>query len=74
MTNMRATRVSGMVFYKHKYITNPDVTPDDAAIVAAKKLAEALKGIHTNSLGTETIDDLARLSSVFTKVAASAPP
>ena len=40
----RATRISDTVFHKHKYITNPDVTPKDRMIAAAGKLADKLKG------------------------------
>merc|ERR1712051_844018 len=39
MTDTQATRVSETVFHKHKYITTPAVTPADAVIAAAGKLA-----------------------------------
>ena len=43
MKDTQATRVSQTVLHKHKYISNPSMTPEDSAIVAAGKLAEALK-------------------------------
>ncbi len=41
-TTTRATRTSGAAFFKHKYITNPTVTPKDRVIAAAGALAHAL--------------------------------
>ena len=40
MTKTMATRVSGKVFHKHKYITNPDVTPEDRFITAMGNLSQ----------------------------------
>ena len=45
-----ATRISATVFHKHKYITNPSVTPDDRVIGTSGKLAAELKGRMTNHL------------------------
>ncbi len=39
----RATRISGTVFFKHQYITNPQVTPKTLIIKAALDLTSALK-------------------------------
>ena len=44
MKDTRATRISGTVFNKHKYITNPRVTPEDRAMAIAGKLVFKLKG------------------------------
>eukprot|EP00804_Cyclotella_cryptica_P019412 CCRYP_006613-RA/>CCRYP_006613-RA protein AED:0.27 eAED:0.27 QI:0/-1/0/1/-1/1/1/0/573 len=44
----RTTRISATVFFKHKYITNPSVTPADAIIAAAANLSHLL----TNNLQT----------------------
>jgi hypothetical protein len=38
----RTTRISATVFFKHKYITNPHVTPADAIIAATAKLSHLL--------------------------------
>ena len=43
MINTRAVRISNTVFHRHKYISNPSVTPDDEVIAAAQNLAAALK-------------------------------
>jgi hypothetical protein len=36
MIGTRSTRISATVFHKHKYISNPTVTPADTVIAAAK--------------------------------------
>jgi hypothetical protein len=41
--NTQATRVLGAAFFKHKYLTNPSVTPGDLVIAVAENLAQALK-------------------------------
>ena len=41
--NTRPTRISDMVFLKHKYISNPTVTAADAIIAAAQNMSDALK-------------------------------
>jgi hypothetical protein len=38
-TATQATRILGATFFKHKYLTNPSVTPEDLVIVMAKNLA-----------------------------------
>ena len=42
-----APRVSGTVFFKHKYVTNTTVTTKDSVIAAATNLADALKNNST---------------------------
>ncbi len=42
LVTMRATRISGKAFFKHKYLTNPTVTPEVRVIEAAGVLARAL--------------------------------
>jgi hypothetical protein len=41
----RATRISDRVFFKHQYITNPQVTPKTLIIKVALDLTSALKGM-----------------------------
>ena len=43
----RAPRVSGTVFFRHKYVTNPTVSLEDSVIAAVANLADALKKNHT---------------------------
>jgi hypothetical protein len=46
----RAKRLVDTVFFKHKYITQPTVTPADAIVNAYHKVAQAIQGIqHTKS-------------------------
>jgi hypothetical protein len=40
----RATRVSDRVFFKHQYITNPQIMPETHVIMAAIELTNVLKG------------------------------
>ena len=53
-----AVRSTNTVFFKHKHITNPTVTPADAIVNAAKDLTAALKGNVPGSLGATSLDDL----------------
>jgi hypothetical protein len=39
----KAARISDTVYIKHKYLTEPTVTPADAVVAAAQKLTQALK-------------------------------
>ena len=54
MMDTRATQISATVFHKHKYITNPDITPEDRVIAAAGNLAETIKGCMLTNL-SETV-------------------
>ena len=65
----RATRVSDSVFFKHQYITNPQITPETLVLKAAAELTSALKG--TVSQDAETADALAKVSALFHKIAAT---
>ena len=61
---MRSTET---VFFKHKHITNPTVTPADAIVYSAKELTEALKGNVPGSLGDTYLDELARVEKIYSK-------
>jgi hypothetical protein len=65
----RATRISDSVFFKHQYITNPQITPETLVMKVAAELTSALKG--TVSQDAETADALAKVSDLFQKIAAS---
>jgi hypothetical protein len=62
----RATRISGAAFFKHKYLTNPSVTPEDLVITAAENLTQALETSIPQHLQVFTIQALKDLSEVFT--------
>ena len=42
MKGMHSTQVSGTVWFKHKYLTNPAVTPEDQIVAAIGGLAKTL--------------------------------
>jgi hypothetical protein len=65
----RATRVSDRVFFKHQYITNPQITPETLVIKAAADLTNVLKG--TVSRDVEMVKALQKVSSLFTKNSSS---
>ncbi len=63
----RATRISDSVFFKHQYITNPQLTLETLILKSASELTSALKG--TVSHKAETADALAQVSKLFHKIA-----
>jgi hypothetical protein len=62
---MRATRILGTAFLKHKYLTNPTVTPEDRVIEAAGALAQAIKNQMPPHMHEFTIQALSNLQDVF---------
>jgi hypothetical protein len=64
-----ATRVSNTVFFKHQYITNPQVSPETLVIKAVQKLTSAIKG--TISRDIETAETLVKVRELFKKNAAA---
>ncbi len=63
----RATRVNDRVFFKHQYITNPQIMPETLVIKVAVELTNVLKG--TVSRDGKTAKALQKVSSLFTKIA-----
>eukprot|EP00804_Cyclotella_cryptica_P025152 CCRYP_013001-RA/>CCRYP_013001-RA protein AED:0.31 eAED:0.31 QI:0/-1/0/1/-1/1/1/0/468 len=62
----QSTRISATVFFKHKYITNPTVTPADAIIAATANLAHVLLSNTTAAhLNTTQLADLTRLHKII---------
>ncbi len=57
------------VFFKHQYITNPQVTPKTLIVKAVSDLTSALKG--TISCNGKTAEALQKFSKSFTKIAAT---
>eukprot|EP00804_Cyclotella_cryptica_P019039 CCRYP_014449-RA/>CCRYP_014449-RA protein AED:0.30 eAED:0.29 QI:0/0/0/0.75/0/0/4/0/637 len=65
-TKTRTTWISASVFFKHKYITMPMVTPADAIIAAAANLVHALQvNIPAQHLGATKLHDLKRLHGIL---------
>ena len=60
-----------MVFFKHKYISNPTVTASDAIISAAQNMADALKNQMNRHLGNEALMALSNLQNIFVHAAAN---
>ena len=58
MKDTRATQILVTLFNKHKYITNPDITPKDWVIAASGKLVEELKGCMLTHLRETTLKQL----------------
>ena len=71
MINTRSTRVSATIFFKHKYLSNPTATPDDAIIAAAGNLVTAIKGHLPHRLQESHFSELTRLSTIFSDAAAT---
>eukprot|EP00804_Cyclotella_cryptica_P018671 CCRYP_007187-RB/>CCRYP_007187-RB protein AED:0.29 eAED:0.29 QI:0/-1/0/1/-1/0/1/0/524 len=70
----RSTRIAATVFFKHKYLTNPSVTPTDALIAATANLAHIIKhNAKAQHVGTKNLQDLQRLQQLFSD-AAKQPP
>ena len=63
--------MSETVFHKHKYLSNPTATPDDAIISAAGNLITAIKGHLPHSLQESHFSELMRLSTIFSDAAAT---
>jgi len=64
-TETRAVQGSETMFFKHKFITAPTVTPQDAVIQAAKQLTDAPKGIVPPPFSKSGIDQIKKLSTIF---------
>ena len=65
----RATIISGMVFFKHKYILNPTVTAAEAVLAAAQDMAAVLRKKLDHHLGEEALTALANLQLIFVRAA-----
>ena len=65
MKDTRAMRVLATVFHKHKYMTNPVVTPEYIIIYTADKLAAKFKDRMANQLSKTASDQLEQLGSIL---------
>ena len=65
MKDTRATRILATVFHKHKYITNPGVTPEDRAIATEVKLVAEIKVIMANHLSKMALEQLEQLGTII---------
>ncbi len=70
--NMKSMRISDTVWFKHKYITQPTVTPADMIVKALTDLTQALKG-RTNLNGLKRIESLKCLKELLTNTPPLSP-
>ena len=63
---MRSEQITDTVWFKHKYITQPKVTPADQIVKAINDLTCALKGKH-NVEGLKQMEALQNLKELLTK-------
>ena len=68
-TSTKALGVLGTVFFKHKYITNPSVAPEDTVISAENRMTDALKMHHPHNMCEYDIHALHRLEQTFKQAA-----
>ncbi len=64
---MRRKRISDTVFFKHKYITQPTLTPVDTVVKAINNLTSALKGTR-NVQGMQQIERLKKIDKLFNNI------
>jgi hypothetical protein len=60
-----STRISGAVWFKHKYLTTLSVTPEDQIVAAIGGLAKTLTTKITPQLQNKTIDKLRNLQDIL---------
>ena len=65
MKETKATRISGTVFQKHKYITNPDMKPEDRVISAMDNLSQELREMPPEHLSKTTLGQLTTLVNII---------
>eukprot|EP00804_Cyclotella_cryptica_P003480 CCRYP_002118-RA/>CCRYP_002118-RA protein AED:0.26 eAED:0.26 QI:0/0/0/1/0/0/3/0/685 len=69
-TATRRTRIAATVFFKHKYLTNPFVSPNDALIAAAANLAHIIQhNAKAQHVGAKKLQDLQHLQQLFSETA-----
>ena len=63
----RAERIADTVFFKHKYLTTPTTTPEDAVVAAAQQLAQAIGG--NSKGGNKVMAALQEAAKLFENIA-----
>jgi hypothetical protein len=64
---MKSERISDTVFFKHRYLTQPTVTPKDLIVKALGDLFQALKG-RRNMKGIEQIEALTKIDKLLNNI------
>jgi hypothetical protein len=65
MKNTHAMQVSGVVWFKHKYLTNPSVTPEARFLAAIGGLAKTLTTGVPMQLCDDTMNKLCKLQEIL---------
>ena len=65
MKETKTTWISGMVFHKHKYITNHDVAPEDRVIAEMDTMSQELKGNPPEHLSNTTLEQVTTLGNIL---------
>ncbi len=65
MKDMHTTLVSGVVWFKHKHLTNPSVTPEDQIVAAIGGLAKTLTTGVPPQLHNDMVDKLCKLWEIL---------
>jgi hypothetical protein len=65
MKDTHGTLILGAVWFKHKYLTNPSVTPEDQMIAAIGGLAKTLRTNIPPKLHDDTVDKLQKLQDIL---------
>jgi hypothetical protein len=63
--DMHTKQVSGAVWFKHKYLTNSSVTPEDQIVAAIGGLAKTLTTGVPPQLWDNTVDKLCKLQEIL---------
>ena len=63
----RSERVTDTFFYKYKYLTNPEITPEDKVVAAAQILTQTIKGNVTGE--SEEMEALGKVAECFETIA-----
>ena len=68
------TCIAATVFFKHKYLTNPSISPSNALIAAAVNLAHIIQqNAKAQHIGIKKLQDLQRLQQLFSDTAKQQP-
>ena len=65
MKDTHAMQVSGTVWFKHKYLTNPSVTLEDRIVAAIGGLAKTLTTGVPTQLHDNMVDKLCKLQEIL---------
>ena len=70
--NTRSIAVANMVFFKHKYLTMPEISKADALVAATQQLAKVLQGELSQNIGKTEVQQLMHLVNILKQTATTA--